>query len=49
MIGAVSDGSGSISAEGEFYPWLLTVTEDTTVDIFMWTETGGDRHPPIPV
>jgi hypothetical protein len=39
------DVSGSISAEGEFYPWLLTVTEDTTVDIFMWTETGAmDTH-----
>jgi hypothetical protein len=35
------DVSGSISAEGEFYPWLLTVAEDTTVDIFMWTETGA--------
>ena len=39
------DVSGSISAVGEFYPWLLTVDEDTTVDIFMWTETGAmDTH-----
>ena len=39
------DVSATISAEGEFYPWLLTVTEDTTVDIFMWTETGAiDTH-----
>ena len=33
--------SGTISAAREFYPWLLTVDEDTIVDIFMWTETGA--------
>ena len=37
--------SSTISAVGEFYPWLLTVDEDTVVDIFMWTETGAiDTH-----
>jgi hypothetical protein len=35
------DVSATISAQGEFYPWLLTVAEDTVVDIFMWTETGA--------
>ena len=37
--------SGTIAEAGEFEPWLLEVAEDTTVDIYMWSETGSlDTH-----
>ena len=32
---------GTIAEAGEFEPWLLEVTEETTVDIYMWSETGA--------
>ena len=36
---------GTIAEAGEFEPWLLEVTEETTVDIYMWSETGAlDTH-----
>ena len=36
---------GTISEAGEFEPWLLEVSENTTVDMYMWSETGSlDTH-----
>jgi uncharacterized repeat protein (TIGR02543 family) len=32
---------GTIAEAGEFEPWLLEVAEDTTVDIYMWSDTGS--------
>ena len=37
--------TGTISVAGAFEPWLLTVDEDTIVDIYMYSETGAmDTH-----
>ena len=37
--------TGTISVAGAFEPWLLTVDENTLVDIYMYSETGAiDTH-----
>jgi hypothetical protein len=43
MEGGVSSRlvEGTISEIGEFEPWLLEVAETTTVDIYMWSDTGS--------
>ena len=36
---------GTIGEAGEFEPWLLEVSDETTVDIYLWSETGAlDTH-----
>ena len=36
---------GAIGEAGEFEPWLLEVSDETTVDIYLWSETGAlDTH-----